>query len=326
MSDAIRGRTRSLVSAIVAGATLTVCATVFAQSYEPISPSPREPLAVPVPAAYHVRTRHLLLGTPNGVRKMEETAGGRLVDRGPAYAARTDTILRIRVDSRRERLWILDIGAVHVFDLTTNRRIRTVTLPNWIFSSLGDNCLPDLQLDEHGAAFVSDHIQPKLWRIDGDNFTVYERRVRLDALGALDVGFSALAITDGGVMFAAMAAPGLLWRIDTGTFRAEKVALSAPIHGACSLELGNAARSRDFTVFVLSAGRGKFDVRRVTMVPAWTVATVDTLPLGSVMAPAGLLASSGTLYQFAKDGALPSGPRLRGQAAGWALAPIHRDD
>ena len=65
--------------------------------------------------------------------------------------------------------------------------------------------------------------------------------MKLDAYSGIDSGFSALAIGNGGVMFAAMAAPGLLWRIDTDVYRAENVPLSARIFGACALETARTA-------------------------------------------------------------------------------------
>ena len=129
-----------------------------------------QPLAAPTPAAYHSRARQLIVGTANGdVRRISGTQ-----TRSPRDAGRLtigdSTVLRLRVDSRRERLWILKIGGVHVFDLAKNRLIRSIALPNWYHTDDGSNCLPDLQLDQHGAAFVSDNVQPKLWRIDAEDF------------------------------------------------------------------------------------------------------------------------------------------------------------
>ena len=127
-------------------------------------------------------------------------------------------------------------------------------------------------------------------------------------------------------MFAAMAAPGSLWRIDTDTFRAEKIGLSAPIHGACALEMLNNAGGRELTLFVLTTGRARFDVGRIDMLPGSKEAHVDAAALGSVAAPAGLLAWGGALYIASNDGAVRIFRRLRGKSALFALNPIHRVD
>ena len=237
-----------------------------------------------------------------------------------------NAILRIRLDARRERLWILDVGNVHVYDLARNRLVRSIALPNWFYADDGSNCLPDLQLDRHGAAFVSDNIQPKLWRIDADRFSVQERSVRLDSQRSVDAGFSALAISEGGVMFAAMAAPGSLWRIDTGSFRAEKIQLSAPIHGACAMETLGGVRSRELVVFVLASGRARLDVRRIDMKPGSNQAYIGTVAPGSVVAPASLLAWRGAIHLASSGAATASSQRVQADKAPFASRPVYKSD
>jgi hypothetical protein len=56
-------------------------------------------------------------------------------------------------------------------------------------------------------------------------------------------GFSALTIGEDGVMFAAMAAPGLLWRVDTDVFRAGNVPVASRLFGVCALETARGARA-----------------------------------------------------------------------------------
>lgn len=251
-------------------------------------------LAAPMPAAYHARTHQLIVGTGDGeVRKIVQAQDGTPRDAGRLHQSRDNTILRLRIDAARQRLWILDIGNVHVFDLAANRLIRTIALPNWFYSGHATNCLPDLQVDRRGAAFVSDNVQPKLWRIDADSLSVHEREVTIDSQRSLDIGFSALSMSDSGVMFAAMAASGSLWRIDMDSYRATKIALSAPVHGACALETRGPVRPREFTVFVLAAERAKFDLKRIDMRPGSSEARVETIApdsLTAVTAPARVLA------------------------------------
>ncbi|MDB5866116.1 MAG: hypothetical protein JWO70_3922 [Betaproteobacteria bacterium] len=313
--------------AIILGIAVTNCvAQALAQPVGSFSDHLLNRAAAPTPAAFHVRTNRLLVGVGGEVRKTMGSGAAGTPDADLVYGSRRNTVLRIRVDAQRERLWILDIGAVHVFDLAKNRRIRSVTLPNWVYAGHNTNCLPDLQLDSHGAAFVSDNLQPKLWRIDPENFSVHERSVTLDAYRTLDVGFSALTITRNGALYAAMAAPGLLWRIDTDLFRAENIPLSVPIQGACAMETLDVAKSRGFTLFVMSAGRSSFDVKRVTMAPGASVAFVDIAALASVAAPASLLEAAGTLYLARPEAALPVSRERRAKASSFALRPIYRLD
>jgi hypothetical protein len=298
---------KSLTARVLFGVYALAAGVACAQRVEP---------TFPTPAAFHNRTQQLIVGTlQRDVRKIGISGTRSARNGGRIHLSAGNTILRIRLDARRERLWILDIGNVHVFDLARNRMVRSIALPNWFYADEGTNCLPDLQLDEHGAAFVSDNMQPKLWRIDADSFSVYERAVSLDSQRNVDAGFSALSIGEGGVMFAAMAAPGSLWRIDTGTFRAEQIGLSVPIHGACALEVLNSPGQRKLTLFVLTAGRTSFDVGRIDMLPDSKEAQVDVTALGSVAAPAGLVAWSGALYVASTDGAVRVFRRLRGKKA-----------
>jgi hypothetical protein len=309
----------------VAVVTASSIAGARAQPFTLESRQLRESLVVPPPAAYHLRTRQVLMGVGGDVRRMEETATGRLLDRGILHADPGNTVLRVRVDARRDRLWVLDIGRVHVIDLATNRRIRTVALPNWMFSAHADMCLPDLALDEHGAAFVSDNMQPKLWRIDPADFSIRERVVSRDAFRDLDVGFTALAIGEGGVMFAAMAAPGLLWRRDTGVFRAEHVPLASRLLGVCGLEAARAARSRGFTLYALQV-RDRFTVSRVTMARGSNVAAVVPLPTASTLPRSGLIVSNGSVYLAVHERAGARGGRRETRSADLALMPIHREE
>src|SRR3954469_22045938 len=163
MWNAIVFKARPVVCSIAIAVAVVPAAawTQGAPAESRAAQSERAALATPTPVAYDARTRQVLIGVRDEVRRMEESANGQLLDRGRVHTGATGSILRVRLDARRERLWILEVGAVNVIDLATNRRIARITLPNWIFSGQGDNCRPDLQIDEHGAALVSDNMQPK---------------------------------------------------------------------------------------------------------------------------------------------------------------------
>ena len=39
--------------------------------------------------------------------------------------------LRVRLDSERDRIWLLDLDGVRVYDAGRKRVIRRISLPNW---------------------------------------------------------------------------------------------------------------------------------------------------------------------------------------------------
>lgn len=324
MLNATSRKARALHTAIVYSIALTSGASaVAAAPIDSLGDRVLNGLASPAPAAYHPRTQRLLVATAGEVRAAALTGEARLIDERPVHVNAGNTILRLRVDARRNRLWVLDTDAVHVFDLASNRRLRTVALPNWFYAGHGTNCLPDLQLDRNGAAFVSDNMQPKLWRIDPVRFSVDERSVRLEPPTPVDAGFSALVIGKDGTMLAAMAAPGFLWRVDTRLFRAEKIQTSERLHGACAIEAAGSGKTRDLTLFVLASGRGNFTVRRVDMASSSTKGRVSDAGSGSIAAPVGLLAANGAL-QLVLSGAAARAPRT--DTAQFVLRPVQRLD
>jgi hypothetical protein len=223
----------------------------------------RKQLSFPLPAALHERTQQLLAAAVGDVARIPANVGG-MDARGRLDRPTRETLLRVRTDSRRSRLWLLDeSGVVHVLALNTSRRIRSVALPNWMYADDETNCLPDLQLDGRGTAFVSNHMQPTMWRIDAESFQVQERRVTLTPETSVDAGFSALVVADDGTIFGAMAAPGILWSIDPKTFRGQRIALTQPIRGACAMERVGAARAGEFSLLVWIAEAARFRVQRV---------------------------------------------------------------
>jgi hypothetical protein len=309
-----------LQAAIVLSMSTSFGEGSLAQTMPAGAPQLRGAAPTPVPAAYHGVTGDVFVASGAAVKIMDHT-GGQLVQRGYVPLGAGETILRLRVDARRDRLWVLDVGSVRVFDLARKQLVRTVNLPNWMYAE-SENCLPDLQLDARGAAFVSDNIQRKLWRIDGDSLSASEHAVALDSNVTLDVGFSALTITADGTMYAAMGAPGLLWRVDTRRFRAENIALGSRIFGACALESRVAEGSRDLILFALTAGRTAFSMQRISIVPGARVASVEVLPARVVTDHATILSSSGGVF-LAGKASLPESAGWRQKASrGWVLRPV----
>jgi hypothetical protein len=132
--------------------------------------------------------------------------------RNGSYRASERTALRVREDETRNRRWVLTPEGVRVYDAVTKKLLRAVELPGWSNARIA--CGPDLALDSRGSAIVSSNAQPTLWRIDGGDFTVTVRDIRLQQREQWDVGFGALAYTSDGALLASTHQGGTLWSVD----------------------------------------------------------------------------------------------------------------
>ena len=141
--------------------------------------------------------------------------------------------LRVKVDAARNRLWVLGLEYVYVYDITGKQLIRRVVLPNR--SVAGFVCAPDMALDRSGSAFVSTNVESRLWKIDAEDFGIQAQEITLHAGADRDIGFGALAFAADGALFALTAHEGSLWRIDVATLSANEVELSQRILDTCTL-------------------------------------------------------------------------------------------
>ncbi|TMG71153.1 MAG: hypothetical protein E6H80_12795 [Betaproteobacteria bacterium] len=163
-----------------------------------------------------------------GRRALEQRSEGRL------------EALRVQVDVARNRLWALHRDGVYVYEITTRRLVGRVVLPEWIIVGEPFNCAPDLALDPSGAAVVSSNARTVLWRLDPERFEVRRGELALDADRDKNVGFTGLAFADG-LLFGVDGIHGSLWKIDLAAAKAENIALSSPLRGACGLVLRRGA-------------------------------------------------------------------------------------
>jgi hypothetical protein len=132
--------------------------------------------------------------------------------RSASYEASERTAFRVRKDEARNRIWVLTPEGVRVYDAATRKRVRAVELPRWSNARIA--CHPDLALDSQGSAVVSSNAQPTLWRIDGGDFRVTMRDIRLQEREQWDVGFGALAYAADGTLLGSTHEGGTLWRVD----------------------------------------------------------------------------------------------------------------
>ena len=125
-------------------------------------------------------------------------------------------ILRVREDIPRNRLWVLTLKEVRVYNTaaTGKNLIWKMALPTWSVVGFRNVCTPDLALDRAGSAFISSNGQARLLRIDADRFDLKDFAISFNERDGLDIGFGALAFAADGTLYGRTTPGGLLWKID----------------------------------------------------------------------------------------------------------------
>lgn len=150
-----------------------------------------------------------------------------------AYAADARAALHVRQDLRRNRVWMLTLDDVRVYDLASKRLIRRIALPPW--SVAREACAPALALDRTGAAYVSGNAHPVLLRIDPRRFEITEREIELRGREGWAIGFGALHFASDGSLFAVTASANSLWKVDVAREKADLIAIFQPPLTACAM-------------------------------------------------------------------------------------------
>lgn len=163
---------------------------------------------------------------------------------------------RIRRDAVRNRIWLLGLDSVRIYDGQSKRLIRTISLPGWSVARLA--CDPDMVLDASGSAIVSTNVQSRLWRIDGATFKLSEHSITLEGRERWDVGFVALAIARDGTLLALTSVSESFWSIDLGSGIARMIAPAGTPMNVCTVAVQPSARAAStldaFTDFVPAVG------------------------------------------------------------------------
>lgn len=153
-----------------------------------------------------------------------------------ALAAGADALqdgLRLRRDDARQRIWVLGLDDVRVYDARGKRLVKQIVLPGWSVARF--ICNPDMVLDSSGSAIISSNAQARLWRVDGNTFELTVREIRMHEREQWDVGFGALALAADGTLFGLTSSGGSLWRIDVGSGSAHLVHLKPSVLNVCDL-------------------------------------------------------------------------------------------
>ena len=125
-------------------------------------------------------------------------------------------VLRVREDLMRDRLWVLTLNEVRVYNTaaTGKRLIRKIALPSWSVVGFRNVCMPDMVLDRTGSAFIASNGQARLMRIDADRFALDDYAISFREREGMDLGFGALAFATDGTLFARTTPGGMLWKVD----------------------------------------------------------------------------------------------------------------
>jgi len=146
----------------------------------------------------------------------------------------TRPAFRVQVDASRNRVWVLSLKGVYIYESRTRKLIKRVELPNWVMVKEAFVCGPDLVLAASGTGYVTSNIQPIIWEIDAETLTVREHVLALDADKDKDFGFSALSFGAGGRDLLGVSSPlGIVWRIDLAADTAQMARSPKPIRGSC---------------------------------------------------------------------------------------------
>lgn len=141
---------------------------------------------------------------------------------------------RHRAQPERARAWVIDGNELFLEEARKPR--RAITLPGWQWAGEPYACAPDIAIGPRGEVVVTSNVLPVLWKIEPESLAVTTHRVQLDADADKDVGFSGLVYSERhGAYLGVSELTGTLWRIDPLLRRAQKVALSEPLYGACAV-------------------------------------------------------------------------------------------
>jgi hypothetical protein len=140
-------------------------------------------------------------------------------------------IIRAREDLPRNRLWVLTLSEVRVYNTaaTGKKLIRKIALPTWSVIGFHNVCMPDMALDRAGSAYISSNGQARLLRIDADRFELRDLAISFPERDGLDSGFGALAFGADGTLFARTTPGGLLWKVDIAKSSATMAAANSTL-------------------------------------------------------------------------------------------------
>lgn len=140
-------------------------------------------------------------------------------------------VLLVKTDAARDRVWVMRLDEIDVYDGRTRQLMRRISLPSW---SVADLCGPGIAFDPSGSALVSHNLEPKLWRVDPNASEVQEHTIRLIGGEKLDVGFGTIVFGSDGSLYGVASSGHSVWRIDIGSASAIQVGRDAAVFNECA--------------------------------------------------------------------------------------------
>jgi streptogramin lyase len=124
-------------------------------------------------------------------------------------------VIAAKADVARGRVWILAQDGLYLHQ-SASGAVRRFDLPNWRYV-IRFACPPDLAVAPDGSVLVSSNVMASLWRIDPALGQVSQVALHFEMRAGRDFGFSAMDVSESGIVWAQDAADRSPWRIDLGT-------------------------------------------------------------------------------------------------------------
>jgi hypothetical protein len=175
--------------------------------------------------------RHERANAQAGLSSADATRDG---PRTIAWYEAQPNVLRARLDGGRGRMWVLHADGVDLYVARSDKKLRSIALPEWIWARDFHPCPPAFAIGPGGDVLVSSNVLPVIWRIDARTFQVSRHELEVVEDKGREFGFSGLRyLSRVGAYAAVNGIDGSLWRIDASLTRAELVSLFAPAGQAC---------------------------------------------------------------------------------------------
>jgi len=146
-------------------------------------------------------------------------------------------VLRARLDGGRGRMWVMHADGVDLYDARSDKKLRSIALPEWIWTREFHPCLPDVAIGPGGDVFVTSNVIPSIWRVDATTFRVSRHEIQVSEAKGREFGFSGLRYLPRlGAYAAVNGIDGSLWRIDASLTRAEMVSFVAAPGAVCAAQ------------------------------------------------------------------------------------------
>jgi hypothetical protein len=129
----------------------------------------------------------------------------------------------MRTDAARNRLWVLTLENVHVYDIAGRMLLRRIRLPGWSVADFDYARPPDIALDDRGTAVISNNVEPRLLEIDPSTFQTKEHQLRLTSPKHWETGFGSLQFMRDGTLLAVSTTGEAVFRIDLRNGKAQEI-------------------------------------------------------------------------------------------------------